>query len=143
MNREKLFKIQYDVDSEELRKVSREVKKIKKEFQKNIDDMKAMKKEEAKRQDIAWNLIVNHAKDSVAIHKLSEIGINEQEDLEKATAQQLNKILSMITDNRYKQLIEDVFKLFPNFDDGSVNKNMFVLAEDHATAEESVKIETL
>ena len=105
--------------------------------------MKAMKKEEAKRQDIAWNLIVNHAKDSIAIHKLSEIGINEQEDLEKATAQQLNKILSMITDNRYKQLIEDVFKLFPNFDDGSVNKNMFVLAEDHATAEESIKIETL
>ena len=49
----------------------------------------------------------------------------------------------MITDNRYKQLIEDVFKLFPNFDDGSVNKNMFALAEDHATAEESIKIETL
>ena len=76
MNRKKLFKIQYDVDSEELRKVSREAKKIKKEFQKNIDDMKAMKKEEAKRQDIAWNLIVNHAKDSIAIHKLSQIGIN-------------------------------------------------------------------
>ena len=104
--------------------------------------MKAMKKEEAKKQDVAWNLIVNHSKDNILIQQLSDAGINNQDDLEKASADDLNKILGMITDNRYKLLIRDVFKLFPNFDDGSINKNMFALAEGPTTAEENIKIET-
>ena len=59
---------------------------------------------------IFWNLIVNHAKDDILIHQMSGIGINNQDDLEKASADDLNKILGMITDNRYKLLIRDVFK---------------------------------
>merc|ERR1711991_567899 len=110
LKRKKLFKMQHDDDTEEKRKLNKEVKKVKKDFQKAIDEMKGMKKEEAKRQDIAGNL---------------------------------NKILGMITDNRYKLLIRDVFKQFPNFDDGSINKNMFALAEGPTTAEENIKIEML
>ena len=115
----------------------------KKDFQKNIDEVKGMKKEDAKRQDVAWNLIVNHAKDDVLIHQLSAIGINNQDDLEKASAENLNKILSMIIDNRFKQLVRDVFKLFPNFDDGTISKNMFAFAEENVLTEENIKIEML
>lgn len=142
-HRKKLFKFEPDEDQKLILQKFREVKKVKKQFQKNIDDMKAMKKEDAKKQDVAWNLIVNHSKDNILIQQLSDAGINNQDDLEKASAGKLNSILSMITDNRYKQVVRDVFKLFPNFDDGSVSKNMFALAEDNTTAEESIKIEML
>ena len=45
--------------------------------------MKAMKKEEAKKQDVAWNLIVNHSKDNILIQQLSDAGINNQDDFKQ------------------------------------------------------------
>ena len=97
-----------------------------------------------KTEDVAWNLIANHSQDTSIIKQLVEdLKIKNQDDLKNASADTLKQILGLIKDKSYFLVAQEVFKFFPNFDDGSVGNGVFNMAERNAVAEENIKIDML
>ena len=67
----------------------------------------------------------------------------KQEGLKIASAGDLNAILALIKDKSFHIVLREIFKFFPNFDDGTIGKRVFTLAEGDAVAEENIKIDML
>lgn len=100
------------------------------------------KDEDKQRCHVAWNILVNHAGDTKMLEFLRAKGLTAMK-LKDAPTEVLSDITRNIKDPDIKDVVTEVFKTFPNFDDGSFTASAFTIAEQTAVAEESITVEAL
>jgi len=144
-NRATLFKI-FDGTQSNTKAASNRWNTIVKDYHKTLNE-ETKRAKDMKKQDAAWNILVNYAGDTFMIEKLRKLQIMSPEDLNNADTKVLSKILASIdvNDKDYRTVVREIFKLFPNFDDGIITKNTqsYMLAEGKAFAEENISTDML
>ena len=143
-----LFKLT-EINHDEEKTSSSKTSKIYKNYFKTItDELKSKRADKDymyERLLVAWSILINHSADSSMVMDLHKLNIKSSSDLAKADAKTLSLILSKFQTQNLdsKIILTEVFKLFPNFDDGSVSIETFSLAGKKSVAEENISIDMI